>query len=68
METHDNQVGPPLARATQRPAAEFREYGMAYSRGQRWNVVLNFACFALAIGAGMYRGGGLLIIMASLGL
>ena len=40
MTTIDNQVVPPLARATQRPAAEFHEYVIAYSRGQRWNCLL----------------------------
>lgn len=68
MTTTDNQALPPLARATQRPAAEFHEYVIAYSRGQRWNVFLIFAGVALAIGAGMYLGGGLLIILAALGL
>lgn len=68
MTTIDNQALPPLARATQRPAAEFHEYVIAYSRGQRWNVFLIFAGVALAIGAGMYLGGGVLIIGVALGL
>jgi len=68
MMTDDNQASPPLARATQRPAAEFHEYVIAYSRGQRWNVFLIFAGVALAIGAGMYLSGALLIIGVALGL
>ena len=68
MTTIDNQASPPLARATQRPAAEFHEYVIAYSRGQRWNVFLMFAGVTLAIGAGLYLGGGLLIIGVAIGL
>lgn len=68
MTTIDNQTSPPLARATQRPAAEFHEYVIAYARGQRWNVFLIFAGVTLAIGAAMYLSGGWLIIAVSLGL
>jgi len=68
MTTIDNQTSPPLTRATQRPAADFHEYVIAYSRGQRWNVFLTFAGVALAIGAGMYLHGAALIIAAALGL
>lgn len=68
MTTIDNQTSPPLARATHRPAAEFHEYVIAYSRGQRWNVFLIFAGVTLALGAAMYLSGGLLIIGAALGL
>lgn len=64
MTTIDNQTSPPLARATHRPAAEFHEYVIAYSRGQRWNVFLIFAGVTLALGAAMYLSGGLLIIGA----
>ena len=68
MTTIDNQAVAPLARMTQRPAAEFHEYVIAYSRGQRWNVFLMFAGGALAIGAGIYLGGGVLIIGVAIGL
>lgn len=64
----ESENRPRLARATQRPAAEFHEYVIAYSRGQRWNVFLIFAGVALAIGAGMYLGGGVLIVGVALGL
>lgn len=68
MLTDESENRPTLARATQRPAADFHEYVIAYSRGQRWNVFLIFAGVALAIGAGMYLGGGVLIIGVALGL
>ena len=65
-ETFEN--GRPLTRSTQRPAAGFNEYVLAYSRGQRWNVGLMFAGVTLAIGAGMYLSGALLVFCVSMGL
>ena len=45
---------PPLERVTTRPAAEFHEYVLTYSRAQRANVGLIFLGAAVAIGAAFY--------------
>ncbi len=65
-ETLEN--GRPLTRSTQRPAAGFNEYVLAYSRRQSWNIFLMFAGVTLAIGAGIYLDGALCVIGAAIGL
>ena len=59
---------PPLERVTTRPAAEFHEYVLTYSRAQRANVGLIFLGAAVAIGAAFYLSDGWLIAGAALGL
>ncbi len=61
-------TGRPLERVSTRPAAEFHEYVLVYARAQRWNVSLVFAGIALAVGAGMYLSGAVLIALAAVGL
>ena len=59
---------PPLERVTTRPAAEFHEYVLTYSRAQRANVGLIFMGAAVAVGAAVYLSGGWLIAGAALGV
>ncbi|MBP8947284.1 MAG: hypothetical protein KBG73_00480 [Candidatus Promineofilum sp.] len=59
---------PPLEQVTTRPAAEFHEYVLTYSRAQRANVGLIFLGAAVAIGAAFYLSDGWLIAGAALGL
>lgn len=59
---------PPLERVTTRPAAEFHEYVLTYSRAQRANVALIFAGVAVAVSAAVYLSEGWLIAGAALGL
>ncbi len=61
-------AGPPLARSTRRPAADFDEYVLRYARVQRSNVFLFFAGVGLAVGAAMRLDGVLLIALATVGL
>ena len=58
----------PLERVSSRPAADFHEYVLVYARAQRWNVALVFAGMALAVGAAVYLSGGVLIVVAAVGL
>ncbi len=59
---------PPLERVTSRPAAEFSEYVLTYTRLQRTNTALIFTGMAVAVGAAVYLGGGWLIAVAAIGL
>ena len=59
---------PPLERVTSRPAAEFGEYVLTYSRAQRSNVGLIFVGVALIVGAAVYLSEGWLIAGVALGL
>jgi len=59
---------PPLERVTSRPAAEFSEYVLTYTRLQRTNTALIFVGMALAVGAAMYLPGGWLLAVAAVGL
>lgn len=68
MTTIENRASPPLARATRRPAADFHEYVIDYSRGQRWNVFLIFAGVTLATGAAIYFHGAALWLSIIVGV
>ena len=59
---------PPLERVTSRPAAEFGEYVLTYSRAQRANVALVFVGVTLIVGAAVYLSEGWLIAGVALGL
>ena len=61
-------AGPPLARSTRRPAADFDEYVLRYARVQRSNVFLFFAGVGLAVGAAVQLHGGLMVTLAAVGL
>src|SRR5690606_18314889 len=58
----------PLERVSSRPAADFHEYVLVYARAQRWNVDLDIAGIALAVGAAVNLSGGVLIVVAAVGL
>ena len=68
--TTSNDFHPPpaLARSTRRPAADFREYVLAYSRAQRANIGLIFAGVAVVIGGALNLHGTAAIFVVALGL